>query len=521
MRFRPVIRVVGSLLVFVGLSMLVGAIVAGSYQEEDLFAHIAASGITLVAGSALFLATGRGVKRIDITHREAFAIVFFGWVISCLFGALPFFCYAQLPHVFFKDAAVEARIEPPDCDTNSGIGREFCSFTNSVFESTSGFTTTGATILEDGLWDDQNSRRGGLPHGLLFWRAFTHFLGGMGIIVLGVAILPMLGVGGMQLFKAEVPGPVKDKMAPRIEETARLLWKVYAGLVAAEFLLLMSTGQSAYLSICHAFATMATGGFSPLAMSIEGLQNPAAEWIILIFMFLAGINFSLHFLSLRKLRPVHFADQEFRFYGTVILVSTVLLVAYLFLKQDMGAYDSIRTGLFQSLSVITTTGFSTSDFALWGVGAQLVLFSLFFIGGSAGSTGGGIKCVRVYLMTKVAFGELRRLTHPHGIIQTKLSGKVVPDNVIHSVAGFVILYFVIFFISVVIFGLAGHDLVTSVTAAGANLGNIGPGLGSIGPSGNYNFFAAPLKWLCVFDMITGRLEIYSVIIVLTPEFWRR
>jgi trk system potassium uptake protein TrkH len=283
----------------------------------------------------------------------------------------------------------------------------------------------------------------------------------------------------------------------------------------------MSTGQSAYLSICHAFATMATGGFSPLAMSIEGLQNPAAEWIILIFMFLAGINFSLHFLSLRKLRPVHFADQEFRFYGTVILVSTVLLVAYLFLKQDMGAYDSIRTGLFQSLSVITTTGFSTSDFALWGVGAQLVLFSLFFIGGSAGSTGGGIKCVRVYLMTKVAFGELRRLTHPHGIIQTKLSGKVVPGNVILSVAGFVILYFVIFFISVVIFGLAGHDLVTSVTAAGANLGNIGPGLGPIGPSGNYNFFAAPLKWLCVFDMIAGRLEIYSVIIVLTPEFWRR
>ncbi len=519
---KPILRVISVLLFFVALSMFLSAGIAGFYQEEDLFAHLMAAGTTLVAGTILFFATRRSSKHMEVSHRQAFAVVTFGWLASCLFGALPYFYFAHLPHVLYAQAAESAEVESPDCGADTGIGREFCSFTNSVFESSSGFTTTGATILEAGLWSSTEGRRGGLPHGILFWRALTHFLGGMGIIVLGVAILPLLGVGGMQLFKAEVPGPVKDKIAPRVTETARLLWKVYAGLTFAEFLLLtLLTDQGPYLALCHAFATMATGGFSPLAISVEGCGSATAEWIILIFMMLAGANFSLHFLSLRRRRLIHWKDTEFRFYAVVILVASVGLALILCLSHDFGIHDGIRAALFQSLTVMTTTGFSTSDFALWAVGAQLILFSLFFVGGCAGSTGGGIKCVRVFLMLKVGFRELRRLIHPHGIIQTKLSGKVVSADIIHSVAGFVILYLSIFFLSVIVFGIAGHDIVTSLTAVGANIGNIGPGLAKIGPAGNYNFFAAPLKWICIFDMLAGRLEIYSVIIVLTPEFWRR
>jgi len=510
--------------------MLLAALVTLIYQEEDLFAHLASSVITMVTGLGMFFLADRPSKRMEISHRDAFAVVSFGWVASCLFGALPFFLYAHLPAIWYADApvrdvqgSVEANelVSPPDCDADVGVGKEFCSFTNAMFESTSGFTTTGATILEAGLWKSPKGRSKGLPHGLLFWRALTHFLGGMGIILLGVAVLPLLGVGGMQLFKAEVPGPVKDKMAPRVAETARLLWKVYAGLTAAEFLLLLAAGHGPFLAICHALATMATGGFSPLAASIEGLDSPASEWIILVFMLLAGANFGLHFNSIKRRTLVHFKDTEFKFYISITLFFTVLITSQLLTTENFDIHDSFREGLFQTLTILTTTGFSTSDFALWGVGAQVLLFVLFFIGGSSGSTGGGIKCVRVFLMFKLAVRELKRLVHPHGVIQTKLSGHVVQSDVINSVAGFVVLYLAIFFGSVIIFALAGHDFTTSLTAVGASIGNIGPGLGPVGPAGNYNFFSAPLKYLSMFDMLAGRLEIYSILIILTPEFWRR
>ncbi len=530
MRLRSAIHMVGILLAMLGGTMLIATLVALIYSEEDLFALLISSGVTIVAGLTAFFVTGRARERLEITHRGAFAVVTFGWLACCIFGALPYFLYAHLPAVWFSDAPAMAYEEgqlpaqlesPPDCRESTGLGVEFCSFTNAVFESTSGFTTTGATILEAGLWKSPSGRSGSLPHGLLFWRALTHFLGGMGIIVLGVAILPLLGVGGMQLFKAEVPGPVKDKMAPRVAETARLLWKVYAGLTLLEFLLLLSTGQGPFLAICHSFATMATGGFSPLAQSIEGLHSPLAEWIIVGFMFLAGANFSLHFASIRRRRPIHWGDHEFRFYGIVTLLFALMIGINLLATEGGGIHDSLRAGAFQTVSVLTTTGFSSENFAAWGIGIQVVIFVLFFIGGCSGSTGGGIKCVRVFLLAKMAVRELKRLVHPHGVIQTKLSGRVVSPDVSHSVAGFVILYLAIFFVSVTVFGLAGHDFKTSLTAVGANLGNIGPGLGPVGPAGNYNFLQEPLKWLCVFDMLVGRLEIYSVLIVLTPGFWRR
>ncbi|MBN2718408.1 MAG: hypothetical protein JXX14_21365, partial [Deltaproteobacteria bacterium] len=450
MRARAIIHIIGILMAGLALTMFITAAIAGLYQEEDLFALVAAGMSTLVIGMAMFFGTGRPTGKMEVSHRSAFAIVTFGWLAACVLGALPYYFYAHLPALWNADAPAVAasgdetltdnQTQKADCRQSTGLGFEFCSFTNAVFESTSGFTTTGATILEGGLWQDPMSRKGGLPHGILLWRAVTHFLGGMGIIVFGVALLPLLGVGGMQLFKAEVPGPVKDKMAPRVAETARLLWKVYAGVTFLQFVLLLFTGQGPFLAICHSFATMATGGFSPLASSIETLHSPASEWIISVFMFLAGANFSLHFNALRRNRLVHLRDSEFRFYFVVFAVIAGVLALVLMVKNNSGVHDSVRVSVFQTLSILTTTGFSSTDFGLWGVAASMLLFTTFFIGGCAGSTGGGIKCVRVFLMGRLAITELKRLVHPHGVIQSRLGGGVVPVAVVNSVAGFIALY---------------------------------------------------------------------------------
>ncbi len=529
MRIRSILRIIGVLVAGLGVSMFLCALMALFYKEEDLTAFLAAGFVSSAAGLLLFFVGGRARRRLDVSHREAFAVVTFGWLASCLAGALPFFFYAQVPALFFRDAPIIAAghgaagvlTALPDCDAGTGLGREFCSFAASMFESTSGFTTTGSSVIETGLWNDIHSRSGGLPHGILFWRALTQFLGGMGIIVFGVALLPLLGVGGMELFKAEVTGPVKDKVAPRIAETARLLWRIYLGMTAVLVVLLMLTGQGLYLSVCHAFATMGTGGFSPLAASVETLDSPAGEWIITVFMALAGMNFALHAAALRKGRPVHLKDQETWFYVGVGVVISLAVGAYLYAHHGYSVNDGIRTGFFNAFSVLTTTGFASTDFALWGIGAQLLLLVLFFVGGCSGSTGGGIKAVRILMMLKVALTELKRLVHPHAVIQTKMSGTPVPVRVINSVAGFIALYLVLFLLAAVILGLCGYDLTVSVTAVGSAIGNIGPGFGAVGPMGNFNFFPDSLKWLQVFLMLAGRLELYSVFIVMTPEFWRR
>ena len=531
MQARAIIHIIGILMAGLAMAMFISAAIAGVYREEDLFALVMAGATTLAIGLTMFVLSGRPTAKMEVSHRSAFAIVTFGWLTASVLGALPYYYYAHLPSPWFGDAPELTSVTPTqvaqhlthkaDCAAGNGLGVEFCSFTNAVFECTSGFTTTGATILESGLWADPDSRAGGLPHGILFWRALTHFLGGMGIIVFGVALLPLLGVGGMQLFKAEVPGPVKDKMAPRVAETARLLWKVYAGLTVVQFLLLLATGQGPFLSICHAFATMATGGFSPLSSSIETLHSPASEWIISLFMLLAGANFALHFNSIRRRRLVHLRDSEFRFYFAVFGAIAAVLAFVLWRNHGGSLHTAARASVFQTLSLLTTTGFSSTDFVLWGVGAKMLLLTTFFIGGCAGSTGGGIKCVRVFLMGRLAITELKRLVHPHGVIQSRLGSGVVPVSVVNSVAGFIALYLGVYLISVIVFALWDYDLITSITVVGATLGNIGPGLGEVGPAANYNFFEFGLKWHQIFLMLIGRLEIYSVLIVLTPEFWRK
>ncbi|MCK9522912.1 MAG: TrkH family potassium uptake protein [Proteobacteria bacterium] len=529
MRKRTIVRIIGVLNIGLGAAMLLCALMAHLYREEDLFALLAAGVVTLLVGSVAAVLPGRIERPIAITHRGAFAIVALGWLSACLLGALPYYFYAHLPWVWHADAPARIAdaqvpaelVSPADCQQRTGLGAAFCAYTNSAFESASGFTTTGATILEAGLWHDPASRKGGLPHALLFWRALTQFLGGMGIILLGVTILPLLGVGGMQLFKAEVPGPVKDKMAPRVADTAVILWAMYAIFTAVQIALLWVAGVRPYLAVSHALTTMATGGFSPLAHSMAALHSPVIEWITIAFMFLGGARFSLHYKLWHQRTLAHWRDSEFRFYTGIILIMGVLLAAVLFARQGFSVHDSVRGGLFQVVSILTTTGYASSDFAAWAPGAQLLLFVLFFIGGCAGSTSGGIKVVRIYLMLRLAGRELRRLLHPHAVIQTRLSGSVVPTDVTSAVAGFVLLYLAIYFVSVLLFALADCDFTTSITAVGATLGNVGPGLGKVGPLANYHGFAAGLKWHMILLMIAGRLELYSLVILLLPEYWKK
>jgi trk system potassium uptake protein TrkH len=410
------------------------------------------------------------------------AIVTIGWAAVGLFGALPFWL--------------------------SGT----CGVVDAVFESVSGFTTTGASIYTD---------PGALPEGLLLWRSLIQWLGGMGIIVLSLAILPFLGVGGMQLYKAEVPSPVPDKLKPRVRETALVLWKVYVLFTAAEILMLLFGGMSLFDAVCHSFTTMPTGGFSPKTASIAHYDSAYFDTVFIVFMVLAGINFSLHYQMLRGRPLALWRDAECRFFLGIFAVMTAVVGFDVWheVYADMG--EAIRYGAFQVASILTTTGFATADYETWPALSQLILLLAMFIGASAGSTGGGMKCLRVMLYFKFCYKELFRLVHPHAVSRVKLGGKTVPEDVMHSVLGFLGLYTGLFAVSAVLLAALGVDFVTSFAAVAASIGNIGPGFGAVGPAENYAQIPYLGKWLLIFCMLLGRLEIYTVIILLVPEFWRK
>jgi trk system potassium uptake protein TrkH len=480
MNIRLVIYVLGIIIVGVGLSMLLPIAISLYYQDGDLLSLVYSSMICIFLG---LIVSYSSKEEGDIGIKDGFAIVTFGWVSAALFGSLPF--------LFF-------------CTFNN--------FTDAFFEAMSGFTTTGATVL---------TNIGKQPHGILVWRSLTQWLGGMGIIVLSIAILPALRVGGMQLFKAEVPGPSQDRLTPRIKDTARLLWMVYVIISATETLLLFLGGMSLFDALNHTFTTMATGGFSTKDASIGAFNSPYFDAVITLFMFMAGINFALHYQMLKGNLKSFFKDTEFLFYLGVVGFFITLVVINLKFFAQKPLTDAIRYGSFQVVSIVTTTGYGTADFELWPQFSQYTLLLLMFIGGCAGSTGGSIKNIRILLLIKYAYYELYKLIHPRAIISIKIRDKMVSEDILQGVLGFFLLYMAVFVVSSLFMALLGLDMITAISSVAATIGNVGPGLGMVGPTDNYAHIPFLGKWLLSLCMLIGRLEIYTVLIFFIPEFWKK
>ena len=475
--------VIGSVLLFVSIAMLSAAVVSVIYGENDTALGIAvAAGIT--AGAGYF--TRRFVRRPrSITVKEGFATVGLSWFIFSLFGALPYIITGSIPD-----------------------------FTNAIFETASGFTTTGASILPDPSQ---------LDHGISFWRGMTQWLGGMGVIVLGVAILPLLGTGGMQLAKAESPGPTPDRLTPRFQETAKRLWFVYVLITLVEIVLLALGDMDLFQSIVHSMTTMSTGGFGTEPTSIAEF-SAYTQWVITGFMFLAGVSFALHYRAFSK--PVEYArNSEFRLYALISVVAIVIVAGGLL--ADLAPGDAIRHAAFNTLALTTTTGFASTDFGLWRPALQILVVGLMFVGGMAGSTAGGMKTFRIGVLSKAAYADLRRLVHPKAVFVTRFGRQRVSEPVVEAGQSCFLFYIFLFMSGVFLVAFIDAnlseslDLVTTTSAVAASIGNIGPGLGEVGPAANYAGLPGLIKWLLSGLMIVGRLEIFPVLVLFTRDLWRR
>jgi len=488
MNKRPVFHLVAMVTLVIGVAMgLCSAL--SRYWADPVWAQrglLSASLITAVFAVILLILTRGG---INLSRRDGFAVVTFGWIFAAVFGALPYIFSGVIPH------PVAA-----------------------IFETMSGFTTTGASVLPAGEFQTLES----IPKGILFWRALTHWFGGMGVLVLCVAILPFLGVGGMQLYRAEMPGPSKDRLTPRITTTAKLLWGVYALLTLFEILLLKFAGGMCWFdSFCHTFATMATGGFSTRTASVGAFNSGAVDCIILFFMFLAGVNFSLHYYALTGKPKRYFKDPEFRFYSIFLLICGLFITfsIWRFVHEDF--LFSLRTAFFQATSILTTTGFVTANFDLWPEASRLLLVLMMFVGGCAGSTGGGIKVVRIFILWKKMVKEVRQFMRPQAVLQLKLGGKSVEQEIISHISAFFIIFLLVFALASFLMTFYTPDLETAITSVIATLGNIGPGLSAVGATQNYAAIPLPGQILLTLCMLLGRLELYTVLILFLPGFWKK
>lgn len=476
MNFKVVLYVLGGLLRLLGLLMIVPLGVAYHYGES-LTPFLVSILITTVTG--FFLLSYKTQE--EWMRKEGFAIVALGWLAAAIFGAIPFMMDGISP-------------------------------LNSIFESMSGFTTTGSTILTD-----IESH----PKSILFWRGMIQWLGGMGIIVLFIAILPKLGVAGRQLFRAEAPGPTEDKLKPRVRETARILWMIYFVISFLQVAALLLAGVSLYDALNHMFATMACGGFSNYGLSVEAFHSPLVEYIITFFTFVAGANFALYYRAINVDKDLLFKDEEFRFYSALILAASGLLTFLLWRDLGTNLSDSFRFAIFQVVTIMTSTGFATTDFNLWPESAKMILIIVMFIGACAGSTGGGIKVVRILILLKHSRMELFKALHPRAVKSIKFNNKNVPDEIVNSIVSFVVIYLLVFLSSALILSVLGMDIITSITASIATLGNIGPGLNVVGPMGSFDPIPPLGKLVLIANMWIGRLEVYTVILLFTPEFWNR
>ncbi|HET6362332.1 MAG TPA: TrkH family potassium uptake protein [Gemmatimonadota bacterium] len=481
MRMRTVFSVVGALMALTGLTMLFPAAVAAAFYRETASVQIAAAGV-------LSMATGFVVNRWagpveEISIREGFAIVTLSWLFVAVFGSLPYLLTGSIP-----------------------------SFSGAFFETISGLTTTGSSVVVD---------IDALPRGIVLWRSQTQWLGGMGIIVLSVAILPLLGVGGMQLMQAEIPGLSADRLRPRVRHTATLLWGVYALFTVTEGILLWAFGMTPFEALNHAFTTMATGGFSTEDTSIASF-DPSLQYVIIVFVFLAGINFTLHYSWLTGRWGAIRHNQELRVYALITMVATSGLTLLVWLPGTIeGFEESLRVGLFQATSIMTTTGYANADYELWVPAAQVVILLLMLIGGCTGSTAGSIKVLRHMIVAKEAQFSMRRLLHPRGVFVYKIEGKPVGPDTLASVSGFLLLYLLMLAAGVSILALLGLDSLTALGAATTTLGNVGPGFGLVGPAETFADLPSAALWVLSGLMLLGRLELYTVLILLTRGYWRR
>ncbi|HPP40503.1 MAG TPA: TrkH family potassium uptake protein [Candidatus Kapabacteria bacterium] len=485
MNLKIVAKILGLILIFLSFTMLLPLPFAYYYDSQDQASFIFSFSITFLVGILAFFSTKRnlGASQKDIHPKEGFAIVGFGWVALSLFGALPYVISGAIP-----------------------------SYTDAFFETMSGFTTTGASILSD---------IEALPKGILFWRSFSHWIGGMGIIVFSIAILPFLGVAGMQLFKAEVPGPTADKLTPRITETAKILWGVYFMFTIIETVLLMFAGINLYDALCHTFGTMATGGFSTKNASIAAFNNPTIDYIIIFFMIIAGANFALHYRVLTGNYRELFRNEELKYFLLIIIFATAFITYDILRLNYVNLSDSIRHALFQVVSIMTTTGYGTFDYEKLSATTHFILLLLMFIGGCAGSTGGGLKVVRSIILTKYVYTEIKRLIHPKAIIPVRFGGRAIEKNILSNISAFFIIYLLISVFSILLLTLFNVDIVTSLGAVAACINNIGPGLADVGPTDNYSHFHPFVKWFLSFLMLLGRLEIFTILVLLTPAFWKK
>lgn len=476
---RPILRVIGILLALLGLLMLL-CIPFSLYYDAGDHSALLYSGLIgiLLAGPLLYFVKNEG----SIKKREGYLIVALGWLTMVTYGALPYLLSGVIPNL-----------------------------ADALFETVSGMTTTGASVLTD---------IESTPKGILFWRSLTQWIGGMGIIVLTVAIFPLLGIGGVELFVAEAPGPTSDKLHPRISETAKRLWYLYVGLTATLMLVLYGLGMSFYDAINHALTTMATGGFSTKNDSTAFFDSASIQYTLSLFMFIAGTNYTVIYFAFKGKIGRVWKSDEFRAYLFLVLLLTFFVTLGVFGVSGQSLERSFRESIFMILSLITTTGFVSADYTSWSNGLTMTFFILLFLGASAGSTSGGIKIIRHLVFFRNSFLEFKRILHPRAIIPLKLNGKRVPGRILTHIIIFLLLYLILFVLGSIILTIMGLDFMTAIGAAATSLGNVGPGIGEVGPVDNFAHLSQPIKLFLVFYMLLGRLELFTILVLFTPYFWR-
>ncbi|MDO9552854.1 TrkH family potassium uptake protein [Rhodonellum sp.] len=478
--FKAIGKIMGALLMLLGLLMLPGVGFSLYYESGDEISLITAAIVSGLIGAILFFSFSKQDQ--NIRKREGYMIVSVSWFLMSIFGMLPYLISGTIPNV-----------------------------ADALFETVSGLTTTGASILTDIEV---------IPKGILFWRSMTQWIGGLGIIVLTVAIFPLLGIGGIELFVAESPGPTSDKLHPRIRETAKRLWYIYVGLTFAAGLLYFLGGMDFYDAVNHALTTMATGGFSTKNASMAYYDGPFIQYTAILFMFLAGTNFTVIYFSLTGKFDRVFRSDEFKAYATTIILLGIGLSIPIYFFSGLEYEKAFRDTLFQVVSLITTTGFVSADYTRYHIGITLIFFMLLFMGGSAGSTAGGIKFVRHLAFFKNSWLEFKRIVHPRAVVPLKINGDRVTGKIITHIMNFLLIYLMIFVMGSIVLTIMGYDILTSFGAVATCLGNVGPGIGKVGPVDNFSFFSPTAKVFLSFIMLLGRLELYTILILFTPYFWR-